>query len=48
MVLPPETSAIVSGAGDAALSFEVAAGVNDGSYAPPPLRAAAGAGAGAH
>ena len=46
--LPPETSAVVSGAGDAALPSEVAAGVNDGSCPALLLGAAAEVGAGAH
>ena len=48
VVLPPETSVVVSGAGDAALPSELAARVNDGSCAALPLGAAAGDGAGAH
>ena len=45
VALPPETSAVVSDAGDAALPSELASGVNDGSCAALPLGAAAGAGA---
>ena len=48
VALPPETSAVVSGGGDAALHSELAAGVNDGSCAALTLGAAAGAAAGAH
>ena len=46
--LLPKTSPVVSGAGDASLPSEVAAGINRGSRAALPLEAAAGAGAGAH
>ena len=48
VALPPETPAVVSGAGDAALPSEVAVEVIDGGCAVPLLGEAAGAGAGAH
>ena len=47
VALPSETSAVVSGAGNAVFSSEAATGVKDGGCAALPLGVAAGAGVGA-